>query len=100
VPSDELLIHAQTVAARMARRSPIAIREIKRAVYDAGSRPLREGLWMEEASMMATLPTSASIRSMEAYHEKIGSFDTATEAQIVAAWQELHEGTVVDMRGC
>jgi enoyl-CoA hydratase len=81
----------------MARRSPIANREIKRAIYDAGSRPLREGLRMEEASMMLTLPSGPSIRSMQAYHERIGSFATATDAQVLSAWQELHDGTLVDM---
>jgi enoyl-CoA hydratase len=97
LPPKQLLAHAHTVAARLARRSPIATREIKRAVYDAGSRPLPEALRIEEASMMATLPTPASIRSMEAYHERIGSFETASDAQILEAWRELHEGRLVDM---
>ena len=97
VPSERLLAHAQAVAARMARRSPIATREIKRAVYDAGSRPLSEGLRMEEASMMLTLPTGAAIRSLEGYQEKIGPYETATDAQILEAWEELHHGTLVDL---
>ena len=97
LPSEQLLDHARSVAERMARRSPIATREVKRAVYDAGSRPLPEGLRMEGASMMLTLPTGASIRSLEAYNEQIGSFAAASDAQIVAAWQELHDGTLVDM---
>jgi enoyl-CoA hydratase len=97
LPSEQLLAHAEGVGARMARRSPTVNREIKRVVYDAGSRPLRQGLQIEEASMMATLPTAPSIRSMEAYHQKIGSFETASDAQILEAWQELHEGKLVDM---
>jgi enoyl-CoA hydratase len=97
VPSEKLLSEAQTAAERMARRSPIATREIKRAVYDAGSRSLRQALRMEEASMMTTLPTPASIRSMEAYHERIGSFETVSDSEILDAWRALHEGEVVDL---
>ncbi len=97
LPGEELLAQTQTVAARMARRSPLVNREIKRVVYFAGSRSLEQGLRIEQASMMATLPSAPSIRSMEAYHERLGSFETATDEQIVSAWAELREGTLVDM---
>ena len=93
----QLLEEAQRTAARLARRSPLAIRETKRVVYDAGSRPLREGLRIEAASMMITLLSPQAIRAMEAYHERLGvPLEETTEAQLLEAWDELREGALAD----
>lgn len=97
VSKGQLLEEAQHTAARLARRSPLAIREIKRVVYDAGSRPLRDGIRIEEASMMITLPSPQAIRALEAYHERLATpLEETTETQLLEAWHELHEGALVD----
>jgi enoyl-CoA hydratase len=97
VSKDQLLDEAQRTAARLARRSPLAIREIKRLVYDAGSKPLREGIRIEEASMMMTLGSPQAIRALEAYHERLATpLEETTEPQLLEAWRELHEGALVD----
>jgi enoyl-CoA hydratase len=97
VSKDQLLEEAQRTAARLARRSPLAIREIKRLVYDAGSKPLREGIRIEEASMMMTLASPQAIRALEAYHERLATpLEETTEPQLLEAWHELHEGALVD----
>jgi enoyl-CoA hydratase len=97
VAAEELVTRAQARAARLARRSPLVVREIKRVVYDAGSRPIEQAIRIEEAGMLTTIASPASIRAMEAYHESVGSFDTATERQILDAWQRLYEGELLQM---
>jgi enoyl-CoA hydratase len=54
VPDDELLTRAQDSAARLARRSPTAIRAAKRATYFAASKPLGRGLDHELAGFLAS----------------------------------------------
>jgi enoyl-CoA hydratase len=53
VPDDELLTYAQHTAARLARRSPVAVRAIKRLVYFTVTQPLGTGLDSELAGFLA-----------------------------------------------
>lgn len=53
VPDDELLTRAQHTAARLARRSPVAVRAIKRLAYFTASQPLGTGLDSELAGFLA-----------------------------------------------
>lgn len=96
VEPEDLLEEAGDVAARMARRSPRVIRELKRAVYDAGARPLRSGIRMEQASMVSTVSEPSAMRALETYIEEIGPPQDASDADILAAWERLHRGGVVD----
>jgi len=54
VPDDELVTHAQHTAARLARRSPVAVRAIKRLTYFTTSKPLDAGLDSELAGFLAS----------------------------------------------
>ncbi len=78
VPAADLLPAAEELAERLSRRSPFAVREIKRCIYDGGSRRLPAGLRVEEASMLATVSSAASLRALDAYHAELGPMD-ATE---------------------
>jgi enoyl-CoA hydratase/carnithine racemase len=97
VPAAELLPSAQELAERLARRSPLAVREIKRCVYDGGSRRLPAGLRVEEASMLATVSSGASLRALDAYHAELGPIDTTGNDDVIAAWERLNDGTLVEM---
>lgn len=97
VPAAELLPTAEELADRLARRSPLALREIKRCVYDGGSRRLSAGLRVEEASMLATVSSAASRRAFGAYHAELGPMDTTGNDDVIAAWDRLREGTLVEM---
>lgn len=97
VPAAELLPIAQELAERLARRSPLAVREIKRCIYDGGSRHLPAGLRVEEASMLATVSSAASLRALDAYHAELGPMDATSNDDVIAAWERLCDGTLVDM---
>ncbi|WP_418003530.1 enoyl-CoA hydratase/isomerase family protein [Mycobacterium sp. PDNC021] len=55
VAKDRLDAEAMTIAERLAQRPPLINREIKRLVYDAGSRSLSAGLRMEAASLVTAV---------------------------------------------
>jgi enoyl-CoA hydratase/carnithine racemase len=97
VPAAGLLPAAEELAERLARRSPLAVREIKRCIYDGGSRRFSAGLRVEEASMLATVTSAASLRSLAAYHAELGPMDATGNDDVIAAWERLHDGTLVDM---
>ena len=97
VPAADLLPAAEELAERLSRRSPLAVREIKRCIYDGGSRRLPAGLRVEEASMLATVSSAASLRALDAYHAELGPMDATGNDDVIAAWDRLRDGTLVHM---
>lgn len=91
VPRADLLGRAHTVAERLARRSPVVTREIKRCVYYNASRPLRTGLAREAASLITTLTTTQAERSLSAYHDHLSNVENLTDDAIVRGWRPLLE---------
>jgi enoyl-CoA hydratase len=92
-----LLDEAVETATRLARRSPAAVRALKEAVYEGGSKPLAEGLHVERAGFMAAASTPAAKRALAAYVEEVSSLGDAAPWQtdsLMARWQD---GTAVDM---
>lgn len=71
VRDDELLTRAQATAARLARRSPTAIRAVKRMTYFATSKPIGVGLDHELAGFLATGLTRAMKRTLAAFTEDL-----------------------------
>jgi enoyl-CoA hydratase len=82
VPADSLRTEAQAVAARLARRSPVINQEIKRMIYDAGSRPFRAGLRREAASGIATVSSSQAERTLSHYLNALRAHDPLTDDDI------------------
>lgn len=97
VPVADLPAAAEELAERLSRRSPLAVREIKRCIYDGGSRHFVDGLRVEEASMLATVSSAASLRALDAYHAEIGPMDATGNDDVIATWDRLQDGTLVDM---
>lgn len=89
VPHADVLDHAHAVAERLARRSPIVTREIKRCVYDAGTRPLHTALAREAASLVATLTTTQAQRSLSAYNTHLANVGELTDDAIMRGWRPL-----------
>lgn len=85
----DLQAHAQESAERLARRSPVINREIKRAVYDAGSRPLHRALRREAASLIATVTSPQTERRLAEYDEYLGAHAGLSDAVITAGWIPL-----------
>jgi enoyl-CoA hydratase len=93
----QLLEEALATAARLARRSPVAVRALKEAVYEGASKPLTEGLHVERAGFMAAASTPAARRALAAYVEEVGRLPDGAPWQtgdLMARWQD---GTAVDM---
>jgi enoyl-CoA hydratase len=91
IPRADLLGRAHTVAERLARRSPVVTREIKRCVYDTGSRPLPTALAREAASLITTLTTTQAERSLSAYNDHLSNVEKLTDDAIVRGWRPLLE---------
>lgn len=81
VADGELVAHAQEVAARLARRSPTAVRAIKRLTYFATGRPLNVGLDRELAGFVAAGMRPAmkeTVRAFTADLDEIGDSPLST----------------------
>jgi enoyl-CoA hydratase/carnithine racemase len=96
VPAESLAGEARATAERLARRSPIAVGALKRAVYDGASRPLAEGLHVERAGFLAAASTPAARRAMAEYASQVERLGDAPwrSADTLRPWQE---GTAVEM---
>lgn len=73
---------AHAIAERLARRSPIINREIKRMVYDAGSRPFMSATRMEAASLIATLTSPQAKRTMDHYLTRLTAHHPLTDGDV------------------
>ncbi|MGW0637559.1 enoyl-CoA hydratase/isomerase family protein [Nocardia salmonicida] len=89
-PADEVYDHAHSVAQRLCRRSPVVNREIKRMIYDAGTRPLSTALRKEAGSLIATLTTAQAERSMAWYLHSLRSHDPITDVDVKNGFNALH----------
>lgn len=93
VSAGNLHTEAVEVAARLARRSPVINREIKRMVYDAASRPFSAGLRMEAASGIATVSSSQAERTLSHYLQALRGHDPLNDEHIEHHLQALrHNG--------
>jgi enoyl-CoA hydratase len=94
---DALMAEALATAKRMARRSPVAVAALKRAVYEGGSRPLSEGLHIERAGFLAASSTEAARRAMRAYADEVERLGDIAPWQAESALERWQEGTAVDL---
>jgi enoyl-CoA hydratase len=95
VPADLLEESAVRMAERLARRSPEAIRSLKRAVYEGSSLPLHRGLGKERKWFMVSSATESSKEKMAAMSRQVeaeGRSPWAT-AESLEAWQAGTIGT-------
>jgi enoyl-CoA hydratase/carnithine racemase len=98
VPPDQVKEAAIRTGERLARRAPEAIRALKHAVYEGGSRPLARGLGVERKWFMVASATDASKRKMAAMTRQVevdGRSPWATSNGLLP-WQE---GTAEEREG-
>jgi enoyl-CoA hydratase len=94
VPQDQIEEAAVRMGERLARRSPEAIRSLKRAVYEGGSRPLRRGLAVERKWFMVSSATESSREKLAAMARQVeveGGSPWIT-SELLEPWQK---GTAV-----
>jgi enoyl-CoA hydratase len=96
LPLDSLEPAAVQAGERLARRSPISIQALKRAVYDGASSPLARGVGVERKWFMAASATEAAKRAMAAMAEQVSKEEASPWATIetIRPWQE---GTTADL---
>ena len=95
VPADRVEEAAVHMGERLARRSPEAIRSLKRAVYEGGGLPLHRGLAVERKWFMVSSATESSKEKMAAMSRQVevdGRSPWIT-GETLEPWQE---GTAVD----
>ena len=98
VPREQVEDAAVRIGERLARRSPEAIRSLKRAVYEGSSRPLHRGLAEERKWFMVSSATESSKEKMAAMTKQVevdGRSPWVT-SESLEPWQE---GTAVSSDG-
>ena len=98
VPPEQVEDAAVRIGERLARRSPEAIRSLKRAVYEGSSRPLHRGLAEERKWFMVSSATESSKEKMAAMTRQVevdGRSPWVT-SESLEPWQE---GTAVSGDG-
>ena len=97
VPRDQVEEAAVRMGERLARRSPVAIRSLKRAVYEGGSRPLHRGLAVERKWFMVASATESSKEKMAAMSRQV-EVDGASPWVTAESLEPWQEGAPVDGR--
>src|SRR5215204_730732 len=90
VPPDQVKDAAIHMGERLARRAPEAIRSLKRAVYEGGSRPLAQGLGVERKWFMVASATDSSQEKMAAMSKQVEAEGRSpwTTAEGLGPWQD------------
>jgi enoyl-CoA hydratase len=95
VPRDQVEEAAVRMGERLARRSPEAVRSLKRAVYEGGSRPLHRGLAVERKWFMVASATESSKQKMAAMSRQV-EVDGASPWVTAESLEPWQEGAAVD----
>ncbi|MFE7740935.1 enoyl-CoA hydratase/isomerase family protein [Nocardia sp. NPDC057455] len=93
LPAEDLLTETHATAARLAARNPIAIAELKRAVYFGSDKSLSRGLDAEQAGFISVGTTAAAARTTKAFLEDL---DRLADTPFLADPQPWLDGTRVD----
>lgn len=96
VPDENLLAHVQATATRLARRSPVAVRAIKRLTYFTASRPLATGLDTELAGFLATGLQPTMKPTMDAFTTDLAELH---DSPLSTGNERWIEGTRVNQAG-
>jgi enoyl-CoA hydratase len=97
VPAEQVEEAAVRIGERLARRSPEAIRSLKRAVYGGGSLPLDRGLAEERKWFMVSSATESSKERMAAMSRQVEADGSSPwiRPETLEPWQQ---GTAVDAK--
>ncbi|HEP8099322.1 enoyl-CoA hydratase/isomerase family protein [Pseudomonas aeruginosa] len=96
-PAEELLEAADALAQRLSRRSPQAVRLIKRSIYQAASRDWTEGMASEKAGFLSAASQGNTRRAMREYIERVRTITREERPFRRADFDGLTEGNAIDM---
>lgn len=90
IPSGRLLDTAIETGERLARRAPMSVEALKRAVYQGSSSPLPAGLALERKWFMAAVSQPESRRAMRTFAEELERNGSSpwTDDETLSAWRE------------
>jgi enoyl-CoA hydratase/carnithine racemase len=96
LPAEQLFDEALAAAHRLARRNPLSVRGLKRAVYEGGSTTLERGLAVERKWFMAEAGEPGAMRAMASFVEQVESEKASpwTDPERIRRWQD---GSAADM---
>jgi enoyl-CoA hydratase len=97
IAADQLLAETQATAARFATRNPVALAELKRAIYFGAARPLSRGLDQERAGFLSVGTTAAATRVTRAFFEDL---DRLGDTPYLANPKPWLNGSRVDQTSC
>jgi enoyl-CoA hydratase len=94
VPAEQVKDAAIRTGERLARRSPEAVRSLKRAVYEGGSKELARGLAVERKWFMVASATDSSQEKMETMARQVEQDGASpwADGEALRPWQD---GTAV-----
>ncbi|EOB7986624.1 TPA: enoyl-CoA hydratase/isomerase family protein [Pseudomonas aeruginosa] len=96
-PAEELLEAADALAQRLSRRSPQAVRLIKRSIYQAASRDWTKGMASEKAGFLSAASQGNTRRAMREYIERVRTIVREERPFRRADFDDLTEGNAIDM---
>lgn len=96
-PAEELLEAADALAQRLSRRSPQAVRLIKRSIYQAASRDWTEGMASEKAGFLSAASQGNTRRAMREYIERVRTIVREERPFRRADFDDPTEGNAIDM---
>ncbi|MGL3340989.1 enoyl-CoA hydratase/isomerase family protein [Pseudomonas aeruginosa] len=96
-PAEELLEAADALAQRLSRRSPQAVRLIKRSIYQAASRDWTEGMASGKAGFLSAASQGNTRRAMREYIERVRTIVREERPFRRADFDDLTEGNAIDM---
>ncbi|EPN4465094.1 enoyl-CoA hydratase/isomerase family protein [Pseudomonas aeruginosa] len=96
-PAEELLEAADALAQHLSRRSPQAVRLIKRSIYQAASRDWTEGMASEKAGFLSAASQGNTRRAMREYIERVRTIVREERPFRRADFDDLTEGNAIDM---
>lgn len=96
-PAEELLEATDALAQRLSRRSPQAVRLIKRSIYQAASRDRTEGMASEKAGFLSAASQGNTRRAMREYIERVRTIVREERPFRRADFDDLTEGNAIDM---
>ncbi|HHQ2633957.1 TPA: enoyl-CoA hydratase/isomerase family protein [Pseudomonas aeruginosa] len=96
-PAEELLEAADALAQRLSRRSPQAVRLIKRSIYQAASRDWTEGMASEKAGFLSAASQGNTRRAMREYIVRVRTIVREERPFRRADFDDLTEGNAIDM---
>lgn len=97
VPATQLMAEAQTLAQRMALRSPQAIKSIKNAIYQASSMTWDSGMEVEKNAFLTAASQANTRRAMHYYIAKVRALIASGDPMTIDDFSELLAGKAVDM---